>query len=102
MNNSRIPNSRHLVITLVVRVHTIAEISAREASILVNNPDWRFSLVLGSCPGDDGLVEVLDLSVVVSDTQRYDLRDLFPMISFHYQADNPFIEQEDWLRLLLL
>jgi hypothetical protein len=60
---------------------TIAQIRRAEASVLVHNPDRTLSLVQTLSPRYNSSIELLDLAVVVPDTEWNDLRDLYRFIS---------------------
>jgi hypothetical protein len=49
---------------------------ARVSRVLIDDPDWRFGLVLTRSPLDDRPVELLDLGVVVAESEGDDLGDL--------------------------
>lgn len=58
-------------------MHTVAEVaSAAETRVLVDDPDGRLGRVEALRPGDDGLVQILDLRVVVAEPHRDDLSHL--------------------------
>jgi hypothetical protein len=60
---------------------TIAQIRRAEARVLVHNPDRTLSLVQTLSPRYNSSIELLDLAVVVPDTEWNDLRDLYRFIS---------------------
>jgi hypothetical protein len=57
-------------------MHAIPQISRSEARVLIDDPYRRLRLIQPLCPRDDCSIECLHFSVVVSDTQWYDLCDL--------------------------
>jgi hypothetical protein len=75
-HNSRKPNIRHLNIPRIIRVHSIPQIRRTKPRILIDHPNGRFRLIQPLRPRHNRRVELLDLSVIVSDANRDDLSDL--------------------------
>lgn len=58
-------------------MYTVAQIAgAAEACVLVHDPDGRLGGVEALRPGDDGLIQVLNLGVVVAKAHGDNLSDL--------------------------
>jgi len=54
--NCWVPLRSHLGISRIIRMNSISKIRRAEASILVNNPDWRLCSILRYRPGRDSFV----------------------------------------------
>ena len=67
---------QHLLVTRRIRVDTIAQVAVLEARILIHNPNRRLRLVQTSGPRRNLCIQLLDLGVIATNSERNDLRDL--------------------------
>lgn len=77
LNQCRVPHIHHLLVSSRVGMDSVAQVAAKEACILVHDPDGRFRLVQAGRPRWDLRVQLLDLGVVAADGEGDDLRDLY-------------------------